>query len=151
MTVKISIRDLSRHEQEQLQRSKSFDELAEDLVVDEFGLEVDRVDWYDAVHPNTDAKTQTKSTSSTVGQSYPGDGRFRVWEEQHRSLTTSEGQAVAWYAFVLLHEDEGEIWIRRMKPTTVTQIVRERGGWNASGHSSYDRQHKIPWPEVFQR
>lgn len=152
MTVEIPIRRLSRGQQEKLQRTKSFDELAEELVHDEFDLEGLGLnpEWWDLRHPSRPTKYEVKSTATSIGQKYPGDGRFRVWESQTRSLIASDANAVAWYAFVLLDENVGAIRIQRMKPSTVNSIVQERGGWNNSGHESMGKQHKIPWRRVFQ-
>ena len=75
-------------------------------------------------------------------------GRFRLWEDQHRSLTASDGQATAWYAFVLLSGTGEVVDVRRMKPSTVTEIVG--GDWNRADHAERDgRQHKLPADEVF--
>lgn len=114
-------------------------EQAEQFVVEEFDLEHNPGNpggrWYDAVNPRTGAKYQIKSAES--------ERRFRLWE-QHRSLTRSEGANAAWYVF--LASGEG---MRRMKPTTVTRIVNERGGWNRANHELRDsRQHKLPVDEV---
>jgi hypothetical protein len=151
MTREIPARSLSRGQQEQLQRSKSFEDLAERLVAEEYGLEGLSMDaeWWDLRHPNTPAKTEVKSTSTTVGEKYPGDGRFRLWEGQTRSLLSSDARGVAWYAFVLLDEDAGVLRIRRAEPSTVSGWVADRGGWNQSGHESQGRQHKLPYGVVF--
>lgn len=150
--VEIDPRDLSRGQQQKLQRSKSFGELAEELAAEQYdGYKhvPDQSEWYDARHENTGSKMEVKSTSSTIGSKYPGDGRFRVWQGQHQSLTSSDASGTAWYVFVLLDEDAGLLRMRRVKPSTVTQIVRDRGGWNNSGHGSMGKQHKIPHDELF--
>jgi len=71
-----------------------------------------------------------------------------VWEDQTRSLIASDSQATAWYAFVLFDEDRGVFLIQRRRPSTVLEIVNERGGWNRSGHDM-GPQYKIPYEEVF--
>ena len=151
MTVVLDPRDLSRGQRQALQRDKDFGDLAEELVAEEYGLEGLGLDpeWWDLRHPTRTTKYQVKSTSSTVGDKYPGDGRFRVWKGQNRSLVASDAQATAWYAFVLFDEDAGLLRIQRMKPSTVGRLVRERGGWNTSGHQSQGQQHKLPYGEVF--
>lgn len=141
-------RDLSRHQRRQLQRSKRFGDLAQDLaaeVFDGFGVEAAERHWYDLRHHSTNSKGEVKSTSQEVGDKYPEPGRFRLWREQHVSLVASDANGTAWYIFVVFVESAGEIWIRRMRPSTVTRIVNERGGWNRSGHHRYSQQHKIPW------
>lgn len=144
-------RRLSGTQSKQLQREKSFGELAEKIVAEEFGLDhrPNQSSWFDCRHPNSGAKTEVKSTSSEVGDKYPGNGRFRLWHSQHRSLTASDANGVAWYVFVLMDEDRGLLRMRRMKPSTVTQIVGDRGGWNKSGHESFNKQHKLPISAVF--
>lgn len=144
-------RRLSAAQSKKLQRSKSFGELAEELVAEEYGIDhrPNQSSWFDCRHPNTGAKTEVKSTSSAIGDKYPGNGRFRLWRSQHRSLTASDANGVAWYVFVLMDEGNGKIRMRRVKPSTVTQLIADRGGWNKSGHSSFDEQHKLPIDEVF--
>jgi hypothetical protein len=111
---------------------------AELWVVDHYDLEHEPGEpgerWYDAINPRTDAKYQVKSAET--------GRRFRVWADQHRSLTAAEGQNAAWYVFVT------ESGHRRMRPSTVTAIIRERGGWNESGHERGSKQHKIPINEI---
>ncbi|MBV0903924.1 hypothetical protein [Haloarcula salina] len=147
MTVVIDPRDLSRGQQERLQRGgDAFDELAEELVAEEWGLEGLglEAEWWDLRHPDRPTKYEVKSTQSTIGEDYPADGRFRVWEGQTRSLVASDAQGTAWYAFVLFDEDAGLLRIQRRRPSTVLSVVQERGGWNESGHESMGRQHKLP-------
>jgi len=69
-----------------------------------------------------------KSTATSIGQKYNSDGRFRVWKGQTRSLIAADANAVAWYAFVLLDEENAQIRIQRKKPSTVNAIVQECGG-----------------------
>ena len=98
-------------------------------------------EWCDLVNPRTGSKHEVKVAA-------PGR-RFRIWEDNHRSLTASDGQNVAWYDFLVVTMDDRVVEGRRMKPSTVTQIVRDRGGWNTSGHARGSRQHKIPVGEIF--
>ena len=97
--------------------------------------------WCDLVNPRTGAKHEVKVAAP--------ERRFRIWEDNHRSLTASDGQNVAWYHFLVMDSDGRVVDSRRMKPSTVTRIVRERGGWNTSGHARGSRQHKIPVGEIF--
>jgi len=150
VTRTVDPRNLTRNQRERLQRSKSFEDVAEEIVAEEYGLEGLALDpdWWDLRHPDRPTKHQVKSTSTTVGEKYPGDGRFRLWESQTESLARSDGQAVAWYTFVLLDESAGLLRLRRAKPSTVAGWVESRGGWNQSGHPM-GRQHKLPWSVVF--
>jgi len=125
---------------------------AEEFVANTYGLEhvPNEAEWYDCVHPERGTKYEVKSTHVALDDG--STGRFRLWRDQHRSLTASQGapNQTAWYAFVLLDEDGDVVDVRRMHPTTVTSIVRdEDGGWNRSGHLlRRSRQHKIPWPQI---
>jgi hypothetical protein len=152
MTVVLDPRDLSRGQQRRLQREASFADVAEEIVAEEYGLDGLGLDpdWWD-LRTESGTKYQVKSTSTEIGEKYPGSGRFRVWQGQHRSLVASDAVGTAWYAFVLLDEDRGVLRIQRRRPSTVGRIVRERGGWNRSGHESQGRQHKLPWETVVDR
>ncbi|WP_380681109.1 hypothetical protein [Salinigranum sp. GCM10025319] len=121
---------------------------AEQLVASRYNLDhvPNEADWYDCVNPRTGTKYEVKSTHETLASG--ASGRFRLWEDQHHSLTVSDGQATAWYAFVLLSRTGEVVDVRRMKPSTVTEIVG--GDWNRAGHSERDgRQYKLPADEVF--
>lgn len=113
-------------------------ERAEKFVAREYDLDhTPEADWYDCINPRTGTKYEVKSAEK--------GRRFRLWENQHRSLTAAEGQNAAWYVFLV---DGGDM--RRVKPSTVTQWVNQRGGWNRAGHDRRDgRQHKLPISEVF--
>lgn len=149
MSVVLSMDELSRGQQQRL-RSGETSDLAEELVAEVFGLahRPDRAEWYDAVLESTGTKYEVKSCLRDVGEEYPAAGRFRVRRDQTRSLTASSSSGAAWYAFVLVDYDAGAIHIQRRKPTTVSRIVRERGGWNQAGHAEFDEQHKLPIPTV---
>lgn len=97
--------------------------------------------WHDAVDPATNQKHQIKSAQE--------GRRFRLWEQQHRSLTASAGQLDgAYYLFVVSGKP-----ILKVDARTVTEWVRDRGGWNKAGHSGRpgDRQLKIPEQWVYDR
>lgn len=140
--IELPIRRLPRNQQQRVQ-GDAFDSLAEELVAEEYGVsEFNDAEWYDCLDRDSGVKYEVKSTSTEIRS---GPGRFRLWKQQHRSMTTSEGQqSTAWYAFVLLDLEEGSIKIQRRKPSTVTRILNERGGWNQSGHESKGKQHKMP-------
>lgn len=129
-------------------------EFAEALCIETFDL-VDPSDrdagedtnWYDAIDPDTGTKYEVKSTDK---ENRYRSGRFRVWEGQHRSLVASDRRGTAWYWFVLF-DPAGRIQTRRVKPSTVTEIVKESGGWSESDHASteWDYEHRLEWDEVF--
>ena len=127
--------------------------VAEEIVADELGPTVDHrpdeAEWYDLVRSTTSAKTEVKSAWRQVGESYPADGRFRLRRDQTRSLRAASAAGVAWYAFVLFDADGDELRIRRARPSTVSQWVRERGGWNRAGHAEFEYQYKLPIDVVF--
>ncbi|WP_338905229.1 hypothetical protein [Salinibaculum marinum] len=91
---------------------------AEEWVAREYGLDhaPHEADWYDAVHPSTGTKYEVKSTHRTVDNG--ATGRFRLWEDQHRSLAGAEGSdgQTAYYAFVLLDVDGEVVDVQRRHP-----------------------------------
>jgi len=99
------------------------------------------VRWADLKNPRTGAYYEVKSAQA--------GRRFRLWRDQHRSLQGFDSQSTAWYAFVVKTSRKRDI--KRMKPQTVGRLVRDRGGWNSSGHSRDALQHKLPVNEVFGR
>lgn len=147
MTVTVDPRNLTRSQQRDLQRTESFGDLAEAIVREVWNLSNESGEWYDATHPNSNARYEIKSTSSEIGDKYPGDGRFRVWESQTNSLIASDRANVAWYVFVFMDESDGLLRLQRRKPSTVLNIVNKRGGWNESGHPM-GRQYKLPYSDV---
>ena len=127
-------------------------DLAERIVSEMYGLRHvgDAGGWYDAVLESTGTKYQVKSTAEDGATS--GSAEFRLWETDHRSLVGSDAQGTAWYTFVLFSKRDGLQEVRRMKPSTVTKIVQEFGGWNESGHRDKNsRQVKLPQELVMNR
>lgn len=116
----------------------------------DFAHAPNEADWYDCVGPNEE-KLEVKSTVVTLASG--SAGRFRLWEDQHISLTAADKAGSAWYAFVLLSGGSTQevVAIKRMRPKDVTPIVRADGGtWNLAGHEKRPgRQHKVLWSEVF--
>lgn len=112
---------------------------AEKWVAEKFSLEfeTDR-DWVDLLNPRTEARHGVKSARP--------DRRFRFWEDNHHSLSISGGQKTAWVDLVVLSSGSNPSVLghRRVKPSTVTDVVNDRGGWNKSGHRRGSRQKKIP-------
>lgn len=123
---------------------------AERYVAESYGLAhvPNEADWYDCVHPRG-TKYEVKSTHETLASG--AAGRFRLWEDQHRSLTAAEGAEgqTAWYAFVLFDEHDDVVDVVRRKPSSVTKIVG--GEWNDAGHAGRNgRQHKTPWEDIYR-
>lgn len=132
-------------------------EAAEKHVASKGGLAhcPDEADWYDNRNPRTGTKHEVKSTHEEIeGAHNPDDeGEFRVWSDQHNSLRASDAAGVAWYDFVLLDDDGNVVDHVRRKPSTVSKIVRENGGWKPAGHAERGdaMQCRIPHSEVFDR
>lgn len=120
-------------------------ETAANWVAREYSLEsCPENDWCDLINPRTGTKHEVKSARP--------DRRFRIWEDNHRSLTASDGQGTAWYDFVVLSSGGSPqpMEHRRVNPSTITKIVNARGGWNRAGHEKRSgRQHKLPVSELF--
>lgn len=136
------------------ERADDRGEFAELLVAEMYDVkhEPDRTDWYDCRDVDTGTKYEVKSTELEIGDDYPAPGRYRLWQDQHVSLLRSDAGVgnTAWYVFVLF-EDRGIRDVRRMRPSTVTQLVEDDGGeWNLSGHRgrNEENQHKIPYTEI---
>lgn len=120
---------------------------AEEHVARTYDLEhrPDETEWYDCVNPRTSTKVEVKSTHQELESG--ASGRFRLWQDQHRSLIASDANGVAWYAFVLFAPGGDVVDVQRRKPSTVSKLV---DGWNRAQHGERDgRQHKLPWTEVF--
>lgn len=148
MTTVRSLDSLSRAQRRKVGRGDA-DVVAEELAAEVLNLQhaPDEHFWYDVRAPSTSSrptKGEVKSAHRDVGEHYPAAGRFRVRRDQHRSLVASDAQGTAWYVFVLIDEDTGEVVFQRRRPSTVTQIIDERGGWNRAGHDEFDHQHKLP-------
>lgn len=112
---------------------------AEELVKRKYDLEESGVEWCDLTNPRSGARYEVKSAERTLESGR--EGRFRLWEDQHRSLlAANSGGSAAWYVFVT---DGGSTYTRR-GVTHVSQVVNDRGGWNKSGHRRGSRQLKVP-------
>lgn len=120
---------------------------AEEYIRREFDLEESDVEWCDAVDPSGQ-KYEIKSTKEEVGDQYPAEGRFRLWEDQHNSLTSSAGQlGAAYYIFIVSSKEAVKVEAR-----DVTEWVNDRGGWNEANHDRRDsKQLKIPWSYVYNQ
>jgi hypothetical protein len=116
---------------------------AEKAVAEQYELEKPQgaPGWVDLVNPRTGARYQVKAASTR----FRGVPRVCLWEDQHRALEGYQAHAPAWYAFVKLNVIGSVLHIKRRRPSTVGQIVREEGGWNQAGHETRDaRQAKVP-------
>jgi len=117
---------------------------AEEYAVDHYDLEhhvnQQGEGWYDAVDPFSREKYQIKSAKP--------ERRFRLWEDQHRSLSASAAQlGAAYYIFMTDNRP-----LLKVKSTKVTEWINERGGWNDAGHEIRDgRQLKIPVQWVYEQ
>jgi len=130
-------------------RGTLIEELFADVLGPNWKHRPDRAEWYDVVNEQTGTKLEAKSCLLAVGEKYPAKGRFRLRRDQTRSLTASDANGTAWYGFGLVDLDGGRIYLRRAKPSTVTQWVTDRGGWNTANHGQFDYQHKLPYDVPF--
>jgi hypothetical protein len=82
------------------------------------------------------------------GNKQEEEPRFRLWEDQHRSLTASEGQlGEAYYIFIVSNREAVEVLA-----SEVTEWVNDRGGWNDASHDIREsRQLKIPTEYVYKQ
>ena len=107
--------------------------------------------WYDVRRTTTGAKGEVKSTHETIKGAHndAGNGEFRLWESQHRSLLAADASGVAWYHFVVLDDDGHVVGYARRKPKTVSSLVESVGGWSLAGHDDRDgRQCRLPWSAI---
>lgn len=140
-----------------LGQSEGSGDLEEKIVAEAFDLldvSGDDAEDADLRNPRTEARYEVKSANATVGA---GDGeteagRFRLWEDQHRSLVGYDAQPdlAGWYVFVYADAQGTPQVMRRVEPSTVTKLVD--GRWNDASHEGRDaRQYKLPIDEVFDR
>ena len=126
-------------------------EAADEIVAKELGGEhvPGEAEWYDVVLPSG-TKVEVKSTHIRLKDG--SEGRFRLWEDQHRSLLSADSSGTAWYAFVLFGQDDELLSIQRRRPSTVTGAIDDVGEgdpWNLARHCErQSRQKKLPWSEV---
>lgn len=122
---------------------------AEEFIRRRFDLDPPEAEWHDGVDPDG-IKYEIKSAQETVsaGDNKTESGRFRLWEDQHRSLTASKGQiGEAYYVFIVSNREAVKV-----SATEVTEWVNELDGWNKAGHSRRDsRQKKIPVDFVYDQ
>jgi hypothetical protein len=138
-----------------LGQSEGAGDLEEKIVAEAFDLldvSGDDAEDADLRNPRTEARYEVKSANATVG-SGNGEteaGRFRLWEDQHRSLVGYDAQPdlAGWYVFVYSDAQGTPQVMRRVEPSTVTKLVD--GRWNDASHEGRDsRQYKLPIDEVF--
>jgi len=135
--------------------SEGAGDLEEKIVAEAFDLlDVTGVDAEDADlrNPRTEARYEVKSANATVGSGAGKTeaGRFRLWEDQHRSIVGYDAQPdlASWYVFVRCDAQGTPQVMRRVEPSTVTKLVD--GRWNDASHAGRDaRQYKLPIGEVF--
>jgi hypothetical protein len=129
-------------------------EYAEDWVAARHGLAhvPGEASWYDCRNAATGTKHEVKSTHETISGAHndAGEGEFRLWADQHKSLLASDAAGVAWYDFVLLDGSGNVVDHQKRKPSTVSTLVRENGGWRPAGHADRDGlQCTLPHSVVF--
>lgn len=142
-----------------LGQSEGAGDLEEMIVAESFDLldvSGDDAEDADLRNPRTEARYEVKSANATVGaglvdgEQTTEPGRFRLWEDQHRSLVGYDAQPdlAGWYVFVYSDAQGTPQVMRRVEPSTVTKLVD--GQWNDASHEGRDaRQYKLPIGEVF--
>jgi hypothetical protein len=142
-----------------MQRSDGVGDVEEQIVAESFDLldvSGDDAEDADLRNPRTEARYEVKSANATVGsgevdgRQTTEPGRFRLWEDQHRSIVGYDAQPelAGWYVFVRCDRQGTPQVMRRVEPSTVTKLVD--GGWNDASHEGRDaRQYKLPIGEVF--
>ena len=149
MSKTVPLRNLSRRERRQLEEDSAT--LAEEIAAAVYGFthQPDDAEWYDGVLESTGTKYEVKSTHSEIGSSYSANGRFRPRRDQLRSVRASDASGVAWVVFVLYDHNGGVVRLRRMKPSTVQRTLVD--SWNDAGHADFQKQHKVPFGQVFDQ
>jgi hypothetical protein len=134
-------------------------DLEESIVAEAFGLldvSGDAAEDADLRNADTEARYEVKSANAVVdagvvdGTQTTEPGRFRLWEDQHRSIVGYDSQPdrTGWYVFLRSDADGLPLQIRRVEPSTVTKLVDAR--WNDASHEGRDaRQYKLPIDDVF--
>jgi hypothetical protein len=113
---------------------------AEQAASEKYGFQRVSESWYDGVNPQTGTKYEVKS----------GLNEIRFWEDQHRSLTASNNQNSARYVVVQTDRSGNIHRMMRKRPTTITRLVNEHGGWVESGHHRTNGREKyIPISDLF--
>jgi hypothetical protein len=138
-----------------LGQSEGAGDLEERIVAEAFDLldvSGDDAEDADLRNPRTKSRYEVKSANARVGSGGTDTepGRFRLWEDQHRSIVGYDAQPdrTGWYVFVYSNAQGTPQVMRRVEPSTVTNLVG--GAWNESGHEGREaRQHKLPIDEVF--
>jgi len=104
-------------------------------AAEKYGFNVTSASWYDGTGPSG-TRYEVKSTA---------DRGFRIFEDQHRSLTAAPS---AFYVFVRFRSDGSVADMTRRRPATVTQYVSESGGWVKSGHARTDDGERYLDPDT---
>lgn len=133
-----------------------YGEQAEEYVVEYYGIEMYRQDYYDAL--DGDDPIQIKGTSVEIeNPSGTRRGRFRLWDDDHKKLVANGGE----YVFVL-YDPEGEhspngdhqrpvIDTKRIDAKDVTGMV-DHVSWTTSDSADAkhrQKQKKPTWTAIF--
>lgn len=107
--------------------------------------------YYDAAR-DTGAKIEVKSTAKMIGQKYPAKGRFRIPEPQHKKLLRRDRSGSTNYVFVLFDMSRPyTCFMKRVSPSDVGNLIGSMGGFEKSGHNSFDREKKLIWTAIFDK
>lgn len=121
--------------------SSRYGQLAERRAADRYGFDLVHNEWRDGCYQN-DTPVQVKAAQ--VERSSGAEGRFRLWEADHRKLKRRGG----YYVFVAYRPHGNGI--------RVVEMVRKRpgdvpiGGFYGSGsHPHGNRQAKVAVSSIF--
>ncbi|PSQ19586.1 hypothetical protein BRD00_01610 [Halobacteriales archaeon QS_8_69_26] len=121
--------------------SSRYGKLAEQEAASRYGFDVVHNEWRDGCHQNgTPVQVKAAQEKRLSGS----EGRFRLWEADHRRLRARDG----WYVFVAYRPHGNGI--------RVINMVRKRpsdvpvGGFYGSGrHPHGNRQAKVAVSDIF--
>lgn len=128
--------------------------LAERMASVEYGYNASRSGSYYDAERDSGAKIEVKSTFRMIGRDYRAKGRFRIPEPQHKKLVQRDRSGSAFYVFVLYDGDTQrqipqDAYMKRINPADIGNLIGAMGGFENSGHKSFDREKKLPWTTIF--
>jgi hypothetical protein len=129
-------------------------EVAERMASVEYGYNASRSGSYYDAERDSGAKIEVKSTFRMIGREYPEKGRFRIPEPQHKKLLRRDRTGSTFYVFVLFNSNTQEklpqdAFLKRVSPSDLGNLIGSMGGFENSGHNSFDREKKIIWTAIF--
>lgn len=109
----------------------------ERAACDRYGLEPDHSSWHDAVRSNGDP---VEIKAAMYRRDDGSEGRFRIFEDYHERLATSDG----WYCFGSYRPRGTGVEIVAMTMTRARALRLSSSDFYSSGGHRDSRQVKIP-------